>query len=165
MTGRRSILCYQIVMPGRKSAFRAAFWPDCYRESFKSGPPDVGAFPAAFRPEAGQEGRLHGLWHPIYGRNYRQAKLAKHCTSTGFGELCNSMGLPVCSMLPNNIDFGPYSGLPSCILAGYRESSAVGRPKGRFSRRSQSGQNQARAGRPIDSLEAHLGHLGNIKYS
>ncbi len=27
------ILCYAIVLQGRTSAFRAGFWPDCYRES------------------------------------------------------------------------------------------------------------------------------------
>jgi hypothetical protein len=32
-------LCYAIVLPGRKSAFRAGFWPDCYREYIEIGPP------------------------------------------------------------------------------------------------------------------------------
>ena len=32
------ILCYAIVLPGRMSAFRAGFWPDCYRESTEIGP-------------------------------------------------------------------------------------------------------------------------------
>ncbi len=32
-------LCYAIVLPGRKSAFRAGFWPDCYREGTEIGPP------------------------------------------------------------------------------------------------------------------------------
>ncbi len=32
-------LCYAIVLPGRQSAFRAGFWPDCYRESIEIGPP------------------------------------------------------------------------------------------------------------------------------
>ncbi len=36
---RRCILCYTIVLPGRKSAFRAGFWPACYRESTEMGPP------------------------------------------------------------------------------------------------------------------------------
>ncbi len=36
---RNCILCYAIVFPGRKSAFRAGFWPDCYRESPEIGPP------------------------------------------------------------------------------------------------------------------------------
>ncbi len=31
--------CYSIVLPGRKSGFRARFRPDSSRESFKSGPP------------------------------------------------------------------------------------------------------------------------------
>ncbi len=31
-------LCYAIVLPGRKSAFRAGFWPDCYRESIAIDP-------------------------------------------------------------------------------------------------------------------------------
>ncbi len=32
-------LCYAIVLPGRKSAFRAGFWPDCYLEITEFGPP------------------------------------------------------------------------------------------------------------------------------
>ncbi len=31
-------LCYAIVLPGRKSAFRAIFWPDCYLENTEIGP-------------------------------------------------------------------------------------------------------------------------------
>ncbi len=34
-----TMLCYAIVLPGRKSAFRAGFWPDCSRESTEIGPP------------------------------------------------------------------------------------------------------------------------------
>ena len=34
----RHTLCYAIVPPGRKSAFQAGFWPDCYRESTDIGP-------------------------------------------------------------------------------------------------------------------------------
>ncbi len=41
----RPTLCYAIVLPGRKSAFRVGFWPDCCRESTESGPP-VGLRPA-----------------------------------------------------------------------------------------------------------------------
>ncbi len=40
-------LCYTIVLPGRKSAFRAGFWPDCYREKTEIGPP------AGLRPAGG----------------------------------------------------------------------------------------------------------------
>jgi hypothetical protein len=32
------ILCFAIVLPGRKSAFRARFWPDCHRERTENGP-------------------------------------------------------------------------------------------------------------------------------
>ncbi len=32
-------LCYAIMLPGRKSAFQAGFWPECYRESIEIGPP------------------------------------------------------------------------------------------------------------------------------
>ncbi len=38
-------LCYAIVLPVRKSAFRAGLWPDCYRESAEIGSP-VGLRPA-----------------------------------------------------------------------------------------------------------------------
>ncbi len=41
-------LCYAIVLPGRKSAFRAGFWPDCYRERTEIGPP-AGGRPAGGR--------------------------------------------------------------------------------------------------------------------
>ncbi len=36
-----------LMLPGRKSAFRAGFWPDCYRESPEIGPP------AGLRPAGG----------------------------------------------------------------------------------------------------------------
>ncbi len=42
----QSPLCYAIVLPGRKSAFRAGIWPDCYRGSTEIGRP-------AGRPPAG----------------------------------------------------------------------------------------------------------------
>ncbi len=32
-------VCYAIVLPGRKSVFRARFQPDSNRESLKNGPP------------------------------------------------------------------------------------------------------------------------------
>jgi hypothetical protein len=44
----RSTLCYAIVLPARKSALRAGFCPDCYRESTEIGPP------AGPRPAGGQ---------------------------------------------------------------------------------------------------------------
>ena len=55
-------LCYAIVLPGRKLAFWAGFWPDCHRERTESGPAagrrpsagrraDFGAFPVAVRPK------------------------------------------------------------------------------------------------------------------
>ncbi len=61
-------LCYTIMIPGRKSAFRAGFWPGCHRESTEMGPPagkagrraDFGSFPVAVRPKT-RPGR------PIYG--------------------------------------------------------------------------------------------------
>ncbi len=40
-------LCYAIVLPGRKSAFRAGFWSDRYRENTDIGPP------AGLRPAGG----------------------------------------------------------------------------------------------------------------
>ncbi len=38
-----------MVLPGRKSDFRAGFWPDCYRESTKIGPPAEGQPEGRFR--------------------------------------------------------------------------------------------------------------------
>ncbi len=32
-------LCYATVVPSHKSAIRAGFWPDCYRERTEIGPP------------------------------------------------------------------------------------------------------------------------------
>ncbi len=32
-------LCYEIVLPGRESAFRAGFGPHCYRENTEIGAP------------------------------------------------------------------------------------------------------------------------------
>jgi hypothetical protein len=43
----RTILWYAILLPGRKSAFRAGFWPDCFREGTEIGPP------AGLRPAGG----------------------------------------------------------------------------------------------------------------
>ena len=37
--GLQRTLCYAIVLPGRKSGFRAGFRPDSSRESIKIGPP------------------------------------------------------------------------------------------------------------------------------
>ncbi len=61
-------LCYAIVFPGHKSAFRSGFWPGCYRESIEIGPPagrrtDFGFFPVAFRPKSGPEGRFPARKH------------------------------------------------------------------------------------------------------
>ena len=39
-------LCYAIVLPGRKSAFRTGFWPDCCRETT-----EIGLRSAEGRPE------------------------------------------------------------------------------------------------------------------
>jgi hypothetical protein len=41
------ILCYAVVLPGRKSTFHAGFWPDRCRESIEIGPP------AGLRPAGG----------------------------------------------------------------------------------------------------------------
>ncbi len=44
---RMGTLCYEIMLPGRKSAVRAELWPDCYREGTETGDP---ARKADFRP-------------------------------------------------------------------------------------------------------------------
>ncbi len=54
-------LCYAIMLPGRKSAFRVRFWPDCYRENTEIDSPagrraDFGTFPVAVQPKSGPEG-------------------------------------------------------------------------------------------------------------
>ncbi len=54
-------LCYAVVLPGLKSAFRAGFRPDCYRESSrpKAGRrADFCVFLVVVRPKSGPEGRL-----------------------------------------------------------------------------------------------------------
>jgi hypothetical protein len=53
-------LCYAIVLPGRKSAFRAGFWPDCYRENTEIGPP------------AGRAGRRADFGHCTATRDFRR---------------------------------------------------------------------------------------------
>ncbi len=61
-------LCYAIVPPGHKSAFRAGFWPACDRESTEMGPP------AGRRPAGGhisvlsrwQSGQIRS-GRPTYG--------------------------------------------------------------------------------------------------
>ncbi len=45
-----SILCYAIVLPGRRSDLQAGFWLDCYRERTEIG--------LQARPKSGPEGRF-----------------------------------------------------------------------------------------------------------
>ncbi len=52
-----------MVLPGRKSAFRAIFWPDSYRESTEIEPPagrraDFDVFLVAARPKYRPKGRF-----------------------------------------------------------------------------------------------------------
>ncbi len=59
----RYTLCYAIVRPGRKSAFRAGCWPDRHRESTEIGRAagrraDFGAVPMAVRPKSSPEDRF-----------------------------------------------------------------------------------------------------------
>jgi hypothetical protein len=58
----RYTLCYAVMLPGRKSAFRAGLRPGWHRESTKIDPPagrraHVGAFPVAVRQKSGPEDR------------------------------------------------------------------------------------------------------------
>ena len=52
-------LCYAMVLPGRKSGFRAGFRPDSSRDSFKIGPP-AGRRPIG-RPISGPEAPLRNI--------------------------------------------------------------------------------------------------------
>ncbi len=56
-------LCYALVLPGRKSAFRAGFWPDCYRENTEihliPGSSPAKILPG--RPISGSKALLHNL--------------------------------------------------------------------------------------------------------
>ncbi len=62
--GNAGALRCAIVLPGRKSAFRARFWSDWYRENTEGQPgADVGAFPVAVRPKSGPEGRFTARKH------------------------------------------------------------------------------------------------------
>ncbi len=61
-------LCYAAMLPGRKSAFRAGFWRDCYRESTDIGPPagrraHFGAYPVAVPSKSCPEGRFPARRH------------------------------------------------------------------------------------------------------
>ena len=74
--GRKHIhihtLCYAVALPSRKAAFRAGFWPDCYRESTEIGPPPAegrlpGSSPVRIRPGGsiyGPETLLHNYLRP-----------------------------------------------------------------------------------------------------
>jgi hypothetical protein len=48
-------LCYTVVLPGRKSDFRAGFWPDCYRERT-----EISALRPAFGRPEGRFRFFHG---------------------------------------------------------------------------------------------------------
>ncbi len=76
------------VLPGRKSAFRVGFCPDCYREGTEIGPPaglrPAGGrsrcFPVAVRPGrpiSGPEARLRKLEYWSFFENCRGPKSSK----------------------------------------------------------------------------------------
>ncbi len=82
---QKSTLCYAIVLPGRKVAFRARFWPDCYRESIEIGPPtglrparraNFNSFPVAVRQKSGPTipptgpGYLKAVWPDFGGGHF-----------------------------------------------------------------------------------------------
>ena len=56
------ILCYAILLPGRKPVFRAGFRPDSDRESLTIGPPagrrDLEVIPIKIRPKPNPEARF-----------------------------------------------------------------------------------------------------------
>ena len=61
-------VCYAVVLPGRKSVFRAGFRPDSNRESIKIGPSagrrsDFDAFPTRILPKSGPEDRFPARKH------------------------------------------------------------------------------------------------------
>ncbi len=57
-------LGYAIMLPGRKSSFRAGFRPHSNRESLKAGRrADVDAFPIRMRPKSGPEARFPARKH------------------------------------------------------------------------------------------------------
>ncbi len=64
-----------MMLPGRKSAFRAGFGPDCYWEGNEIGPPagrraNLGVFPAKIRPGrplSGPEALLRNIGYPWEG--------------------------------------------------------------------------------------------------
>jgi hypothetical protein len=78
----KDTLRYAIMLPGRKSAFRAGFQPDCYRENTEIGPPAgrrpaqgrfrcfPGSSPAQIRPGrpiSGPEALLRNIEYPWEG--------------------------------------------------------------------------------------------------
>ncbi len=75
-------LCYAKVRPGRKSACRPGFWPDCCPGRPSAGRrADFGVFPAAVRPKSGPEGRFPERKHycvtgPVGGKATVRAAFA-----------------------------------------------------------------------------------------
>ena len=108
--GTCATLFYAILVPGRKSAFRAGFWPDCYRESTEIGPP------ASLRPAFGRpEGRFRCFpgcspakirpGSPTYGLEVLQF----FCSTASAGQHKKKKELP----LANRSSSGPVVSLAS----------------------------------------------------
>ena len=68
-------LCYAMVLPGRKLAFRAGFWPDCYRGSTEIGPP------AGLRPAGGPISMLLRWCGQNPARKGRFSARKHHCAT------------------------------------------------------------------------------------
>ncbi len=80
-------LCYALVLPGRKSAFRAGIWPDCYREITEIGSP------AGLRPKSGPEGRFPGRKHYCVTSNTKVPTQPNHDLPKAERQSCTEIAL------------------------------------------------------------------------
>ena len=80
--------CYAIVLPGRKSGFRAGFRPDSNRESLKIGPP------SGRRPAGGPMLKLSRFRSPISGPETLLHNIGYMCDTHGpYGVATSAPGL------------------------------------------------------------------------
>jgi hypothetical protein len=118
------------MLPGWKSAFRAGFWPDCYRESTDIGP--AAARPAeGSRGPQGAENRPKTRGHTCPGPTCPAKTDVPGPSRTSFGSTEHiRITTERHSMLRKSAS-GPEIGLPGRILAGLLSGKHRNRPSDR----------------------------------
>ncbi len=112
-------LCYAIVLAGRKSSFRAGFWPDCHRGKTEMGPPAgrckaPGGSGAKFRGQAsggfgGQDG-FPVLETPAFQRHdfsCRSGAIVRHSLREGSTDSPDPLGPKPARNRPQTTPTGP----------------------------------------------------------